>query len=131
MNDSSTDYNLLAATKFTSIVNGKAKSGPMDIEKIFVENAFDLSQRLVEFGKDNAADVALREAQRNALFDYEDAVRTALFQIRLKFFTVLLRQQQLAERTRPPEGEARPPPIAVETISNRIDELCVATPIYI
>ena len=57
-----------------------------------------LSQRLFEFGKDNQEDVALRESQREALFDYEDTVRSALSGVRRRFFTIILRQQQLAER---------------------------------
>lgn len=42
MNVAKTDYNLIAATSFSSgkKLNGKKKTGPMDIEKIFGENAF-------------------------------------------------------------------------------------------
>ena len=57
-----------------------------------------LAQRLFEFGKDHQEDVALRESQREALFDYEDTVRSALSGVRRRFFTIILRQQQLAER---------------------------------
>lgn len=62
------------------------------------DHFFRLSQTLLEFGKDSAEDVVLRESQRDVLFGYEDAVSGALSGIRLKFFTILLRQQQLAER---------------------------------
>lgn len=57
-----------------------------------------LSQTLLEFGKDNQVDVELRAAQRGALFDYEDTVRDVLSGVRQKFYTIVLRQQQLAER---------------------------------
>lgn len=57
-----------------------------------------LTQRLLEFGEDNADDVALRETQREALFDYEDTVRDVLSEVRKRFFTVILRGQQLDER---------------------------------
>jgi len=63
------------------------------------DSYFRLSQALLEFGKDNPADVALRESQRRVLFEYEDAVRAVLSDVRLRFFTVLLREQQLGERT--------------------------------
>jgi len=62
------------------------------------DQSFRLSQTLIEFGKDNREDVILRESQRTALFGYEDTVGHVISQIRLKFFTILLRQQQLAER---------------------------------
>jgi len=62
------------------------------------DSYFRWSQTLLEFGKDNPADVALRESQRRVLFDYEDAVRAVLSDVRLRFFTVLLREQQLRER---------------------------------
>jgi len=57
-----------------------------------------LSQTILEFGKDNEDDVALRESQRDALFDYEDTVRDTLSQVRKEFFTLILRRQQLKER---------------------------------
>lgn len=62
------------------------------------DSLFRVSQTLLEFGKDNPQDVFLREWQQAALFGYEDAVREVLSEVRLKFFTILLREQQLAER---------------------------------
>ena len=59
---------------------------------------FRLSQTILEFGKDNEKDVTLRQSERDALFNYENAVRAALFDVRRIFFTILLRQQQLGER---------------------------------
>ena len=62
------------------------------------EHLFRVSQRLFEFGKENPEDITLRESQRRALFAYEDTVRDMLAGVRRVFFTVLLRQQQVAKR---------------------------------
>ena len=65
-------------------------------------------QTLLEFGKDNPVDVALRELQREALFRYEANVARVLSQVRLRFFTILLKQRQLDERLKLRENfEAR------------------------
>ena len=53
-------------------------------------------QTLLEFGKDNPLDVRLRELERDSLFGYEDVVAEVLSEVRLRFYTVLLKQQQLA-----------------------------------
>ena len=55
-------------------------------------------QTLLEFGKDNPIDVSLRSRQRRALFGYERDVAEVLSEVRVRFFTVLLRKGQLAER---------------------------------
>ncbi len=62
------------------------------------DQTFSVEQNLVEFGKHAAADVAVREAQRETLFAYEEEVRAVLSQVRIRFSTILLRKQQLAER---------------------------------
>lgn len=62
------------------------------------DNLLRLSQTLVEFGRENGADVAIRAAARDALFTYENAVRNTLSDLRRKFFTILLRKQQIDER---------------------------------
>ena len=59
---------------------------------------FLATQELLEFGKDNPIDVALRELQRRQLFSYEGVVAGSLSNVRLRFYTILLRQQQLAQR---------------------------------
>ena len=46
-----------------------------------------LSQTLMEFGKENSDSVTLRESERQALFDYEDQVRTILSDVRQTFYT--------------------------------------------
>ena len=58
------------------------------------DNTLRAEMTLFEFGKDNPEDVALRAEQRDALFDYEDVVSRVLSDVRLQFFTVLLRQDQ-------------------------------------
>jgi len=63
------------------------------------ESFFRYCQTLLEFGKDNPQDVLLRQQQRTALFAYEETVRQVLNQVRLKYFTILLRKRQLDERT--------------------------------
>jgi len=57
-----------------------------------------LTQTLIEFGKDNPQDVDVRDSQRDALFDYEASARRTVSAVRLKFFTILLRQRQVTER---------------------------------
>lgn len=57
-----------------------------------------LRQRLLEYGKDNPVDVALRREQREALFDYENVVAQVFSQVRRAFYFVLLKQQQIATR---------------------------------
>ncbi len=59
---------------------------------------FMATQVLLEFGKDNPIDVALRELQRLELFNYELVLADVLSDVRLRFYTILLRQQQLAQR---------------------------------
>ncbi len=61
---------------------------------------FTATQVLLEFGKDNPIDVALRKLQRQELFRYEVVVADVLSNVRLRFYTILLRQQQLAQRRR-------------------------------
>jgi outer membrane protein TolC len=56
------------------------------------------SQTVAEWGRENPTDVSVRGARREALFDFEDAVRSVLSTVRKKFFTVLLRRQQIAGR---------------------------------
>ncbi len=56
------------------------------------------AQTLFEYGKDNPTDVSLRARQRDALFAYEAASATVLSQVRQRFYTLLLRRQQLAIR---------------------------------
>ena len=54
MNSSKSDYNVLAATKYVpnGNGNGKSKSNPMDIEKIFGENAFGLDEMKARLPED-------------------------------------------------------------------------------
>ena len=83
MSHSSTDYNLLAATKFTSNGNnnkngnGAAKNGPMDIEKIFGENAFDLDEMQSRLPKD-AYESILATIEKGEPIDLDIADSVAL-----------------------------------------------------
>lgn len=53
---------------------------------------------LLEFGKDHPADVAFRSFQQQSLFGYEQHVAAVLSDVRLRYYLVLLREKQVAER---------------------------------
>jgi len=57
-----------------------------------------VSQRIIEWGKDNPIDLALRIDQRDALFGYENRVATVLSGVRRAFRFVQLKDQQIAAR---------------------------------
>jgi outer membrane protein TolC len=57
-----------------------------------------ISQRILEYGKDNPLDISLREEQRGALFDYEDTVAGIFSQVRRAFFFIKLKEQQISTR---------------------------------
>jgi len=57
-----------------------------------------LTQRILEYGKDNPFDVSLRAEQRDALFNYEDMVAAVFSQVRRAFFFIRLKEQQIAAR---------------------------------
>jgi outer membrane protein TolC len=57
-----------------------------------------ISQRIFEFGKDNPLDINLRREQRNALFDYENAIASVFSDVRKAFFFIRLKEQQVAKR---------------------------------
>jgi len=61
-------------------------------------SGFRFEQALAEFGKDNPDDVILRSGQRSSLFAYEDTVRDVATEVRRRFYTVLLRVNQIAGR---------------------------------
>ncbi len=60
--------------------------------------AAKITQRLLEYGKDNPIDVTLREQQRDALFLYENQVAFVFSQVRRAFFSIKLKEQQIATR---------------------------------
>jgi len=62
------------------------------------ENKVRLTQRLFEFGKDTRDDLALRANEREALYALEDAIRDAMYQTRLLFYRILLKQEQVSSR---------------------------------
>lgn len=57
-----------------------------------------LSQRLLEWGKDNPIDINLRIEQRAALFDYENRVAGIFSSVRRAFRFIKLKEQQIAAR---------------------------------
>lgn len=57
-----------------------------------------ITQTILEYGKDNPLDISLRAEQRTALFNYEDQVANILSQVRRAFFFIKLKEQQVATR---------------------------------
>ena len=53
---------------------------------------------LLEFGREHSEDIALRALQRAVLFKYEQDVAAVLSEIRLRYFTILLKQRQTQQR---------------------------------
>jgi len=82
------DYVLRSEHQTTGSTDAQSQTG----------HVFRYSQTLLEFGKDSPQDVALRQSQRDALFTYEQTVQDALSDVRRVFFTIKLREQQVAQR---------------------------------
>ncbi len=57
-----------------------------------------IRQRILEWGKDNPIDVALREDQRRALLDYENRVANVFSRVRRDFLSIRLKEQQITAR---------------------------------
>ena len=57
-----------------------------------------ISQRILEFGKDNPLDISLRREQRDALFNYENVIAHVFSDVRRTFFFIQLNEQQIATR---------------------------------
>ncbi len=57
-----------------------------------------IRQRLIEYGKDNPIDIALRAEQRQALFNYENGVARVFSLVRRAFHFIHLKEQQIAAR---------------------------------
>jgi outer membrane protein TolC len=57
-----------------------------------------ISQRILEYGKDNPLDISLRAEQRDALFNYENTIARVFWQVRKAFFFIRLKEQQIATR---------------------------------
>ena len=57
-----------------------------------------ISQRILEFGKDNPLDISLRREQRDALFDYENTIAGVFSDVRRAFFFIKLKEQQISTR---------------------------------
>jgi outer membrane protein TolC len=63
-----------------------------------------ISQTILEYGKDNPLDILLRAEQRAALFNYESQAATVFSQVRRAFFFIKLKEQQIATRQQLLEG---------------------------
>ncbi len=57
-----------------------------------------IRQRILEWGKDNPIDVAVREEQRQALSNYENRVADVFSRVRRAFLFILLKEQQITAR---------------------------------
>jgi outer membrane protein TolC len=57
-----------------------------------------ITQRILEFGKDNPIDVSFREEQRDELFSYENTVADVFWRVRKAFFIIKLKEQQVRTR---------------------------------
>jgi len=70
-------------------------ANPVDISSFLFAQ---ISQSILEYGKDNPLDVSLRAEQRQVLFDYEDKVASVLSQVRRALFFIKLKEQQIDTR---------------------------------
>ncbi|MBN1506548.1 MAG: TolC family protein [Sedimentisphaerales bacterium] len=57
-----------------------------------------ITQRILEYGKDNPIDVTLRADQRDALFTYESRVANVFSQVRRAFLLIMLKERQITTR---------------------------------
>lgn len=62
------------------------------------DRSIRVTQTFLEFGAENDTGVALRQSRREALFSYEEAVARTLQNVRIRFYTILLWQEQIQER---------------------------------
>ena len=56
------------------------------------------SQRILEFGKDNSADVSTRSALRQNYYSLKSSIADVVSDVRRDFFYILLKQKQIRER---------------------------------
>ena len=57
-----------------------------------------ITQRILEYGKDNPIDVTLRVGQRDALYNYENRVARVFSLVRRAFLLIKLKERQIATR---------------------------------
>ena len=70
-------------------------ANPVDISSLLFAQ---ITQTILEYGKDNPLDIKLRAEQRQALFNYEDKVASVLSQVRKALFFIKLKEQQIETR---------------------------------
>ena len=68
---------------------------PVDISNFLFAQ---ITQTILEYGKDNPLDISLRAEQRQSLFNYEDKVASVLSRVRRALFFVKLKEQQINTR---------------------------------
>ncbi len=68
---------------------------PVDISSFLFAQ---ITQTILEYGKDNPLDISLRAEQRQSLFNYEDKVASVLSQMRRALFFIKLKEQQIDTR---------------------------------
>ena len=91
---------LIANSRFLpSLSYGLTATVSENVTRNFSHGGLALME-LIEFGRDHPLDVALRADQRQSLFTYENVVAAALSDVRVRFYTILLKKRQLAERER-------------------------------
>lgn len=56
------------------------------------------SRRLLEWGRDSSSEVGIRDVRRTAVRNYEQKLREIIRDVRVNFFTLLLKQRQVEER---------------------------------
>lgn len=61
-------------------------------------HALRITQDFLEFGRESDTSFNFRQARRSALFAYEETVGKVLKNIRIRFFAILLWQEQIKER---------------------------------
>ena len=88
----------------------------------------EIRQRILEYGKDNPTDIALRSDQRDALFGYEDTVASVLSETRRAFFFVGLKDEQIATREKllqefKKQHEIKKERMAADNLSVKVDVL--------
>ncbi len=63
-----------------------------------IQAGFRFSQRLLEWGRDPASTIQVRQNRRLATYNYEQKLRDVISQVRSAFFLIILKQQQIETR---------------------------------
>lgn len=63
-----------------------------------LNRSIKVTEKFMEFGRESDSTLLFRESQRKALFAYEEVVGGMLVNVRFRYFTILLWQEQIKER---------------------------------